>query len=320
MFNFINTNTIFSTIKRNENVYIFYSGTNVFSFACIYLIYKYFQSQTMLDKVKFIPVESDKDFEAFDTAHKDRAKMKNCRYFFIDCDLDKWNLFSLIKNCLSTHVIDSKPTVAHKLMSQLTKLPGLEKFNISFHTSKDVTFVGVVWKLLTSENPPDFIHGLNLLYLNPLSDVFGTNPELRILTKIKPDFQAWDYHFDNPILDSPVVYFHAATEFKEALDIGRRNSFHANVFSMDTVAINCNKYMMQHLATMCFTQRIFDTAILFERTEHGYYYQVHTLAEHDLLNKFKAFNPHGFKNKIHFTTHKDILVKKPTVMQRLFGH
>lgn len=320
MFNFVNTNSIFSTIKRNENIYVFYSGANVFSFAGIYLIYKYFQSQEMLSKLHFIPIEFSKDYVNFHKENKDRIKTKNCRYFFIDCPLDREDLFLIIQNCLSAHVVDSKPTVANDLLNTLLKLPYMDLFNISFHTSGELMFIGIIWKLLTNENPPEFVQDLNRLYFNPLSDVFAVEPGIRILTKIKPDFSTWDFHFENPPIPDDFVHFHAASEFKEALDIGRRNIFHAKIFGVDAACVNCNKYMMQILATMCLTQRTFDTVVLFERTDTGYYYEVHSIGNHDLLSMFKKFKPHGFKNKIHFESNRDILLNKPTFLQRILGH
>lgn len=320
MFNFVNTNPVFSRIKRNENVYIFYGTGNVFSFASIYLIYRYFKSQGMLEKVNFIAVDSDKDYFKFHEENKDRLKKKNTRYFFIDCDLSISSLLTVINNCLSTNVIDTKPSVIQNLMSRMKNIPFVEIYNISFHSTNELTYIGNVWKLLTTEDPPEFVQAFNQMYLNPLSDVFGLSSSIRVLSKIKQDFNTWDNEFDSSTTSTRGVEFHIMAEFKETLEIGQRNGFGMNVFGMEAFCVNINRHLMQHMATVSLTSKSFDTVILFERTEHDYYYEVHTLSGKDLLQLFSKFKPHGFKNKIRFRSDKDILVKKPTLLKRLIGY
>lgn len=320
MFTYTNTNPVFDRIKRNENIFIFYNSHSVFAFACIYLIRHYFKQQTMLDKLFFIPVNTVRDLYDFNQNYRDRFQNKNSRYFFIDCVIDTSSLFTVVRKGLSTHIIDSRTSVATKLFKKISDVPFSDQFNISLHTSKDVSFIGVVWRLLSNSEPPEFIHELNGMYLNPITDAFGVKGSGKALIKIRQDFEAWDDYLQSGLKEYPISEALILSEFKDCLKIGIANSFSTKLYGINLVCINCPRYLMATMAVLCLTSDSFTSVILFEKTEQDYYYEVHSLEANNLLDCFSKFKPHGYFNMISFRSERDILVEKPSFFKRLFGY
>lgn len=321
MFIFKNTHNIFHKVLRSENVHVFYRANSVFSFAAVYLIYRYFKEQIMLAKVYFVPIENAEDYDEYWLSIRKTDKALNSKFFFIDCDLEIGDIFPFLHNDpIAVNIIDSKKSVLDGFINKVKLTPSINRERIVFQSSDTSSFIEVTWRLLSSEPAPDFVRNYGALYLNPLIEAFGYQQKTYLLTKHIMDFEQWDSFFENNLhLSTYNVGLNITHELTQIISIIKRNWFSQSVLDLKAVCANIPKNLMTPAATICMSEPLCDIVILFEKAEKTFYYEIHTIKDVDLLKLFSKYKPHGFSRKIHFKTKHDIFVKQPNFIQRLLG-
>lgn len=297
-------------INRNDVVHFYFKKFDTHAFGCSYVFRSHFRKHEMLEKLDLRPVKNNDDITC----------QKDAYVFLCDIDLTPSLIFKLGFKAKKIFVIDSKFSTTMDLMKNYTGENIKDNPNITFIHGDRKSPIDLVWELVNGDKEkPGFVRDLAVSYLVE-SSLLPNDNRLSLMKSIVPSYEFWEV-FEDEDKYKEMHFSQTLDSFSlvTAKNICLRNSTVFNLNGFKTLIINANKEYMDEIGLLAI--RSAEVAIVYERTDSGYYYSLFSSEECQInfLMMFKKYNCQGFHKRAWFTYKDFIFDKKPSFLKCLFG-
>lgn len=304
-------NTEITRILRNEHIYVFYNRNNIYSFISCYLIYKFFEQAQQLDKFHLVPVLSPSDL--YINRYKEYKDLENGNFIFLDCDITRQVITHYISHVKRIIIIDDYQS------SYKVAFDYIEKSIYSNENKKKITFIHTenncsvvsVWRKITSDEMPDPIVQIGLLYKNEKNSTSLSDYDFTASTLINNSFdKVEDYLFTTLKTLKSLKGFYSIThhQYMVMAKICLTNSYALNVLGLKAICVNVDEYngrVLNYFYKMNNLDLDGDILITYSESEDLTKVIVNTRNNKlNLLELFSKYSPIGNSDKIHFYTRK----------------